>query len=222
MALRWLSNATTNCKLVSALSFCLQKETIKVRVIRLWDGMSYRTSDEAAAYFILLDEEDNQTLALAQLTEMGRFLAELHEGLVYYITNFKIVVGPPKWNPVIAERAILLHTQTKAWPCYDSCSIARMNFVLSPFPAIAPHLEDMTALLDVSGVIYNVGNIKHNNHGVQKLGIQLIDDRGTVITISLWGFKATQFDMNFGIYRQKNVVLVVTGLLPKCNVDAPN
>ncbi|KAK1391346.1 hypothetical protein POM88_010402 [Heracleum sosnowskyi] len=220
----WLSNATTSCKLVSALSFGLQEETIKVRVIRLWNGISYRASDEAATYFVLLDEEDNQTLALSQLTGRARFLAELHEGLVYYITNFKIVAGPPKWNPVIAGKVILLHTQTKAWPCYDSCSIARMKFVLSPFPTIATRLEDMTALfadlsLDVSGVIYTVGNIKHNNHGVQKLGIKLIDERGAVMTISLWGFKATQFDMKFSIYRQKNVVLVVTGLLPKCNTD---
>ncbi|KAK1393460.1 hypothetical protein POM88_012516 [Heracleum sosnowskyi] len=219
---RWLSNATTSCKLVSALSFGLQEETIKVRVIRLWNGISYRASEEAAAYFILLDEEDKQTLALSQLTGRARFVAELHEGLVYYITNFKIVVGPPKWNPVTVGKVILLHTQTKAWPCYDSCSIARMKFVLSPFPTIATRLEDMTAFLadlslDVSGVIYTVGNIKHNNHGVQKLGIQLIDERGVVITVSLWGFKATQFDINFSIYREKNVVLVVTGLLPKCN-----
>ncbi|KAK1360464.1 hypothetical protein POM88_044938 [Heracleum sosnowskyi] len=244
---RWLSNATTSCKLVSALSFGLQEETIKVRVIRLWNGISYHASEEAAAYFILLDEEviifdgtllhkqtlvvgpnvtkkinpslnqDNQTLALSQLTGRARFVAKVHEGLVYYITNFKIVAGPPKWNPVIAGKVILLHTQTKAWPCYDSCSIARMKFVLIPFPTIATRLEDMTALLDVSGVIYTVGNIKHNNHGVQKLGIQLIDERGVVITVSLWGFKATQFDINFSIYWQKNVVLVVTGLMPKCN-----
>ncbi|KAK1393983.1 hypothetical protein POM88_013039 [Heracleum sosnowskyi] len=142
----WLSNATTSCKLVSALSFGLQEETIKVRVIRLWNGISYRASDEAATYFVLLDEEDNQTLALSQLTGRARFVAELHEGLVYYITNFKIVAGPPKWNPVIAGKVILLYTQTKAWPCYDSCSIARMKFVLSTFPTIVTRLEDMTAL----------------------------------------------------------------------------
>ncbi|KAK1394567.1 hypothetical protein POM88_013623 [Heracleum sosnowskyi] len=137
----------------SALSFGLQEETIKVRVIRLWNGMSYRTSDEAAIYFILLDEEDNQTLALSQLTGRARFVAELHEGLVYYITNFKIVAGPPKWNPVIAGKVILLHTQTKAWPCYDSCSIARMKFVLSPFPTIAARLEDMTAFKSSKTII---------------------------------------------------------------------
>lgn len=63
----------------------------------------------------------------------------------------------------------------------------------------------------------NVGNIKHNNHGVQKLNIQLIDESGAIVTILLWGFKTTQFGIKFSTCRKKNVVLVGTGLLAKCN-----
>uniref|UniRef100_A0A164U7V0 DUF223 domain-containing protein n=1 Tax=Daucus carota subsp. sativus TaxID=79200 RepID=A0A164U7V0_DAUCS len=202
--------------LVPNLNFGFHEEVIRVRIIRVWDDASYRAPDEMATYFILLDEEDKQSLALTQSPTKTPSLDQMDEGMIYYISNFKVVAGPPKWKPIDTEKALLFGQRTKVRACYNACSIARYKFEFCPLPTISTHLEKDSALIDVSGIICNVGDINHNAYDIQKLYIQLMDESGEIVTISLLGPKLTlQFDYNFNIYRKRNVVLAISSLMVK-------
>lgn len=86
MALMQISHPTTRYTLFSALTFGAHQETIKVRVTRIWDAMSYRMSDDVAAHFILLDEKVTCTT-----DSPFKYLYIL----LYYIRKIVILTGQP-------------------------------------------------------------------------------------------------------------------------------
>ncbi|KAL8132732.1 hypothetical protein AgCh_008273 [Apium graveolens] len=69
--------------------------------------------------------------------------------------------------------------------------------------------------VDIDGVIMDVGDIEYKHNNVKSLNLTLLDKSHTRFEISLWGTKATIFKIDFEHYRNKNVILVVTGLLVK-------
>ncbi|XP_063944971.1 uncharacterized protein LOC108213988 [Daucus carota subsp. sativus] len=67
-------------------------------------------------------------------------------------------------------------------------------------------------IADIAGVIMFVGGME-TERNINRVNITLLDGRLAKLRVTLWGVKATQFEMNFNLYRRKNVVLIITGLL---------
>lgn len=86
MALKRICHPTTHYNLFSALTYGIHQKTIKVRVTRVWDAMSYRTSDDVAAHFILLDEKVTCTTASPR--------KKLYS-LLHHIKKIVILTGQP-------------------------------------------------------------------------------------------------------------------------------
>lgn len=75
-------------------------------------------------------------IALAHSLERSRLNSELDEGMIYYITNFKVVVEPTKHSPITTEKVVIFTHETKFSLCYDACSITKFKFELCPPPTI--------------------------------------------------------------------------------------
>ncbi|KAK1394685.1 hypothetical protein POM88_013741 [Heracleum sosnowskyi] len=158
---------------------------------------------------------DNMYWAVTDVTERDRLLPLVCEGLIYYITNFKIVPAQPYLKPIDTETTIVLDKNMEIHGCFDGSSIPKFKFGLCSVETLKCRTADARTLSDVCGVLVKVGTMEHQNSGVKRLDIYLMDQSLTPLQISLWDKRATIFTVYLELYRHKNVVLVITGLLVK-------
>ncbi|KAK1362582.1 hypothetical protein POM88_047056 [Heracleum sosnowskyi] len=80
--------------------------------------------------FILIDAKNNMYWAVTDVTERERLLPLVCEGLIYYITNFKIVPAQSYLKPIDTGTTIVLDKNTEIRGCSDGSSIPRFKFSL--------------------------------------------------------------------------------------------
>ncbi|KAK1370904.1 hypothetical protein POM88_036996 [Heracleum sosnowskyi] len=200
---------------ITSLRHGTHNAKIKVRLIRVWDSFSLRSHYDMMTNFILIDAKNNMYWAVTDVTERERLLPLVCEGLIYYITNFKIVPAQSYLKPIDTSTTVVLDKNTEIRGCFDGSSIPRFKFSLCSVETLKCRTGTTETLSDVCGVLVKVGTMEHQNSDIKRLDIYLIDQSLIPLKISLWDKRATIFTVYLELYRQKNVVLVITGLLVK-------
>ncbi|KAK1401464.1 hypothetical protein POM88_001069 [Heracleum sosnowskyi] len=167
----------TTSTLISQLNYGINETTIMVRVIRAWKSISSYNSDEIVANFILLDEEDNQLLAIAANKERDRVWPNLCEGLAYFIKNFKIVVSPTKWKPIASERSLLFCRGTKIENCCKGHNISTLKFDLRLLSGVQNQHQPDDSLIDVCGVVLQIHDLLYYSNVIENLKLTIMDSR---------------------------------------------
>lgn len=73
----------------------------------------------------------------------------MYEGLLYYITNFKIVASPTKWRPIAAQKSILFYYETKIENCCKGINISTLKYDIRLLSTIATHHYSTTTLIGI-------------------------------------------------------------------------
>ncbi|KAK3026657.1 hypothetical protein RJ639_040684 [Escallonia herrerae] len=81
--------------------------TIKVRVMRIWDGVNPSTKEIYNSNMILLDEERNLQHVLLRNNQRRTFLPQFKEGNIYMISNFKITDAKGTYRPLPKQDTII-------------------------------------------------------------------------------------------------------------------
>lgn len=140
-------------------------------------------------------------------------------GLLYYITNFKIVPAHGQYNPIDTDKTIIFGKGTTIEDCLHGSSVPHFKFNLSTWPDIMSNLHSKKHLTDIGGVLMDAGDVVYDRNNVTKVNLTLLDSSLSQINVHLWGKMATLFRMELQMSRNKNVVLIVTGLLVKPDKD---
>ncbi|KAL1808861.1 hypothetical protein ACET3Z_025851 [Daucus carota] len=178
----------------------------------LWESFSNNAYYTPMLNFTLVDTE---YWAIAPPSERERLLPTVFPGMLYHITNFKIIASQGPFRPLSTPKILVFGSDTK-WEDYVfPSSIPRFKFNLTSWPRILTRIAKDTLLSDVAGVIICVEDIKLSQNGIQRLNLTLIDESLIHIHVSLWDVKARSFQRDFKEHRWKNVLTVMTGLLVK-------
>ncbi|KAK1360648.1 hypothetical protein POM88_045122 [Heracleum sosnowskyi] len=188
---------------------------IKVRLIRVWDSVSLRTHYEMMTNFILIDEKEKLCWAITDVAHRARLLSLVCEGLEYYITNFKLVPAQASYKPIDTSKIIIFDKNTEIRGCFDGSFIHRLKFGICSVETLKHRSGTTDTLSDVCGVLVKVGRIQREANDEKRQEIHLMDKSLTELQLTLWGGMATIFTAYLELHRQKNVVLVITGLLVK-------
>ncbi|KAK1386079.1 hypothetical protein POM88_023814 [Heracleum sosnowskyi] len=188
---------------------------IKVRLIRVWDSVSLRTHFEMMTNFILIDEKEKLCWAVTDVAHRPRILSLVCEGLEYYITNFKLVPAQASYKPIDTTNTIRFDKNTDIRGCFDGSFIPRLKFGICSLETLNHRSATTDTLSDVCGVLVKVGRMQREANDEKRLEIHLMDKSLTQLQLTLWGGMATIFTVYLELHRQKNIVLVITGLMVK-------
>ncbi|KAK1382510.1 hypothetical protein POM88_020245 [Heracleum sosnowskyi] len=199
------------------LSYGYHAETITVRIIRIWHTFSLSTYYESATNFLLLGAKNDQIWAIADRAEGDRLEQLICRGLLYNITNFKIIAATGPFKPIDTTTSIVFGARTVIEDCLHGSSVPLFAFNLRSWLQILPRLNKIATLTDAGGIIIDTGDLEYKRNDIRRVDVTLIDGSLAEIHVSLWGKIANLFRIELAMHRQKNVLLIVTGLLVKQN-----
>ncbi|KAK1351314.1 hypothetical protein POM88_054478 [Heracleum sosnowskyi] len=202
---------------LNKLDYGNHEEKINVRIIRIWHSFSSTTYYESSTNFILLDAKNNQIWATADRVEGDRLEGLICRGLLYFITNFKIIPATGPFKPIDTTKTIVFGRTTVIQDCLHGSSVPPFAFNLRSWPEIVSRLNKITTLTDAGGIIIDAGDIEYKRNDITRVAVTLINSSLAEIHVSLWGKIANLFRIELAMHRKKNVVLIVTGLLVKIN-----
>ncbi|KAK1389887.1 hypothetical protein POM88_018065 [Heracleum sosnowskyi] len=191
------------------------KDTIMVRVTRIWEAINKRNGAIIHTNVILLDEKENHMVAIIRNNQKQIYLPLLKEGEVYTISNFKVVPGPKQYKSVDSEYSINFFFKTKIEKGRDFAAIPMYKFELQPFTAVKTLVGNPTMLIDVVGMVRSYCNLERRNNGAQKMDLVLTDQRAENVLVTLWEDRATQFLDLLPPSKDGPLFVVITGLLAK-------
>nr|XP_017241260.1 PREDICTED: replication protein A 70 kDa DNA-binding subunit C-like [Daucus carota subsp. sativus] len=194
------------------LHYGFHEEKLQVRITHMWDTFSFNTYYEAMTCLIMIDVKNDQYWAITEITQRQKLLKFICPGLMYHISNFRVVAAPTAWKPIDTDKLLIFGKQAEIHDCLDDNSIPRYKFNLCTWSTVMSRVGNKDNLTDIAGVIMFVGGME-TERNINRVNITLLDGRLAKLRVTLWGVKATQFEMNFNLYRRKNVVLIITGLL---------
>ncbi|KAL1804562.1 hypothetical protein ACET3Z_027630 [Daucus carota] len=199
---------------LSKLGLGCNDNKILASIITVWESFSIRAYYTPMLNFTLVDTEE-QYWAIAPYSERDRLLSTVFPGMLYHISDFRIVPAQGPLRPLNTS-IILVFGRNTQWDDYVCrSSIPHFKFTLSLWPIILTRIDWETLLTDVAGVLICVEDIKFAGNGIQRLNLTLIDKSLIPIHVSLWDIKARNFQRDFKDHSQKNVVTIITGLLVK-------
>ncbi|VBB28391.1 unnamed protein product [Acanthocheilonema viteae] len=133
---------------------------------------------------------------------------------MYYITRASVKMVSRRYSRKEHDMEIVLRPDSEITKCMDRPHILspKVNF---EFVRIHNLQSFIDTEIDVLGTVISVGEMKQlksrTGEELQKREIQIVDDSGYYVTISLWGHKAKIFPSE-----QYQHVLAAKGLLVRC------
>ncbi|KAK1385346.1 hypothetical protein POM88_023081 [Heracleum sosnowskyi] len=197
-----------------SLRFGFHWAKFPIRILAEWDSCSLNNYYEIMTNFILLDAQDIQYLAVIDFAERERIHPLLCIGLLYCISNFRIVPAPDVAKPIDTDMIIVLSKLTIIDDLLRACGISRFKFNFCSWETFGSRIG-ATEISDACGVLKTVGNIEYRTNDIERLDLTLITSSMEEVHVSLWGIKTALFEMNFACHRHKNVVVIITALSPR-------
>ncbi|KAK1387915.1 hypothetical protein POM88_016093 [Heracleum sosnowskyi] len=159
------------------LSYGYHAETITVHIIRIWHTFSLSTYYESATNFLLLGAKNNQIWAIADREEGDRLEQLICRGLLYTITNFKIIAANGPFKPIDTTKTIVFGTRTVIEEYLHGSSVPLFAFTLRSWPQILSSLNKISTLTDAGGIIIDAGDLEYKRNNIRMVDVTLIDNR---------------------------------------------
>ncbi|KAK1398559.1 hypothetical protein POM88_008422 [Heracleum sosnowskyi] len=137
--------------------------------------------------FLLLDAKNDQIWAIANRDESDRLEQLICRGLLYTITNFKIIAATGPFKPIDTTKTIVFGARTVIEDSLHGSSVPLFAFTLRSGMQILPSLNKIATLTDAGGIIIDTGDLEYKRNDIRRVDVTLIDGSLAEIHVSLWG-----------------------------------
>ncbi|CAB1348998.1 unnamed protein product [Coregonus sp. 'balchen'] len=171
--------------------------TIRARVtnksgIRTWSN----SRGDGKLFSMEIVDESGEIRVTAFTQEVDKFYSIIETGKVFYISKGSLKIANKQYSSLKNDYEMTLNGESTIIPCEDTQDVpmVQCNFV-----SIADlEAREKDAILDVIGVCKSVADVTRlttkNNREVSKRTINLMDQSGKLVDVTLWGEEAENFD----------------------------
>uniref|UniRef100_A0A8C8ELU6 Replication protein A subunit n=1 Tax=Oncorhynchus tshawytscha TaxID=74940 RepID=A0A8C8ELU6_ONCTS len=171
--------------------------TIRARVtnksgIRTWSN----SRGDGKLFSMEIVDESGEIRVTAFTQEVDKFYSIIETGKVFYISKGSLKIANKQYSSLKNDYEMTLNGESTIIPCEDTQDVpmVQCNFI-----SIADlETREKDAILDVIGVCKSVADVTRlttkNNREVSKRTLNLMDQSGKLVEVTLWGEEAENFD----------------------------
>uniref|UniRef100_A0A8K9UGN5 Replication protein A subunit n=1 Tax=Oncorhynchus mykiss TaxID=8022 RepID=A0A8K9UGN5_ONCMY len=182
---------------IASLNPYQSKWTIRARVtnksgIRTWSN----SRGDGKLFSMEIVDESGEIRVTAFTQEVDKFYSIIETGKVFYISKGSLKIANKQYSSLKNDYEMTLNGESTIIPCEDTQDVpmVQCNFI-----SIADlEAREKDAILDVIGVCKSVADVTRlttkNNREVSKRTLNLMDQSGKLVEVTLWGEEAENFD----------------------------
>ncbi|XP_035648116.1 replication protein A 70 kDa DNA-binding subunit-like [Oncorhynchus keta] len=182
---------------IASLNPYQSKWTIRARVtnksgIRTWSN----SRGDGKLFSMEIVDESGEIRVTAFTQEVDKFYSIIETGKVFYISKGSLKIANKQYSSLKNDYEMTLNGESTIIPCEDTQDVpmVQCNFV-----SIADlQAREKDTILDVIGVCKSVSDVTRlntkNNREVSKRTLNLMDQSGKLVEVTLWGEEAETFD----------------------------
>ncbi|XP_062329579.1 replication protein A 70 kDa DNA-binding subunit [Osmerus eperlanus] len=182
---------------IASLNPYQSKWTIRARVtnksgIRTWSN----SRGDGKLFSMEIVDESGEIRVTGFNTEVDKFYSLIETGKVFYISKGSLKIANKQYSSLKNDYEMTLNGDSSIVPCEDSTDVP---MVQCDFVSIADlETREKDSVLDVIGVCKSVDEVTRlttkTSREVSKRTLNLMDMSGKVVSVTLWGEEAEQFD----------------------------
>ncbi|KAM4589931.1 replication protein A 70 kDa DNA-binding subunit [Fundulus diaphanus] len=182
---------------IASLNPYQSKWTIRARVtnkssIRTWSN----ARGDGKLFSMEIVDESGEIRVTGFNQEVDKFHSLIEVGKVYYISKGSLKIANKQYTSVKNDYEMTLNGESSIIPCEDSCDVP---MVQCDFVSIGDlENRDKDSIVDVIGVCKSVEEVTRmttkSNREVSKRTLSLMDMSGKLVTVTLWGEEAENFE----------------------------
>ncbi|KAH0947912.1 hypothetical protein HN011_011695 [Eciton burchellii] len=184
---------------IAALSPYQNRWVIKVRVtsksaIRTWSN----SRGEGKLFSMDLIDESGEIRCTAFKDQCDKFFDMIEAGNVYYISRCILKAARKEFSTLKNNYEMTMTNDTEIVPCHENNDdIPTLQFDFCPISQVEN--KEKNDMIDVLGVVTTSSDVQHivqrtTGKELIKRDVSIVDDSGTMVTVTLWGKQAEDFD----------------------------
>jgi len=138
-----------------------------------------------------------------------KFYDMIEPGNVYYISRCALKAANKQFNILKNDYEMTMTGDTQVVPCHENTDdIPTLQFDFCPISQVES--KEKNDIIDVLGVVTSVNDVQHivqraNGRELVKRDVNIVDDSGMMVCVTLWGKQAEDFDGS------NNAILAIKG-----------
>ncbi|XP_077468257.1 replication protein A 70 kDa DNA-binding subunit isoform X3 [Stigmatopora argus] len=182
---------------ITSLNPYVSKWTIRARVtnkssIRTWSN----ARGDGKLFSMEIVDESGEIRVTGFNQEVDKYFELIEVGKVYYITKGNLKMANKQYTSVKNDYEMTLNGETSIILCDDNCDVPKMQCDFISIGDLEKKDKDDSA--DIIGVCKSANEVTRittrTNREVSKRTITLMDMSGKMVSLTLWGEEAEQFD----------------------------
>ncbi|KAL0003891.1 hypothetical protein SO802_011452 [Lithocarpus litseifolius] len=194
---------------------------VRVRLSRMWEAVNRKNLELISLDMVLIDEQDDTIHATIQKNNVKKFQAQLREGQLYSLSNFRVDTYKEKdsYRPISKDKKINFLCTTVIEELKEAeVTISQHKFEFVDYRTIVDRVDNNKQLTDIIGKIVGVGaqeNVHVQGSTVPMRNIDIMNPEDIKIRITLWGPTSNEIEDNFYTNNPGPFVIIVTSTIVK-------